>query len=423
MPLVVRRQPSLDLRKAARVARDAAFDYDLDSYPALQESLEQLPSSPRKGRLGRHSLRLSISSPALHHQYLSDEEQPSPLTARDMDSNSGYPEDPADSHSASVDVDADDEADVDLGHIDESAFSDTEATDLSDVEEADGEDVAAPAPQVLTAAALAIAVPILAVGRPQLVTVSSVAPPQKRQTPVDPRPAARIAGSLAIMRRFRAPMSPEITSPQVTISSPLEDNDAASFRTAASSAERYAEGLPDRVDSLTPPGHSHSDSSASESSSSSIAEPEPMTVEPIVHEEPSTHSSEVHDEDHELYYRNIVTSARQVKVSHFHQQPFELPPPPPVRRRNPRTGAATATRSSFIENFDERPTSYADYDPFALQPPTLRGDEAADTASPPASPRLRRWKGMGVGLGMGRLGRKSSRRWGFAGVNVEGVRV
>ena len=435
MPVAVRRQPSLDLRKAARAARDAAFHYDLDSYPSPQDGAgdyyEQL-SPLRKHHRGRHSLRLSMSSPALHYQYQSDEEQPSPTTAGD-DAASGCSDDLPDSCSYQAGIEEEDVQGVQARSI-SPASSDVEAMDTSDEEVDDDEEEYEPSsfPRVLTAAALAVAVPVLAVGRPRLISVSALAPPQRRQVPIDSRPAARVAASLAIMRRFRAPAPKEIASP-AQCASPTPEDDTASFSTAASSSDartRYPASIPDRVDSLTPPEHTHAGSSPSESSSSSIVEADESVVEPAVHDASST--SEVDEQDEgELYFRDVAAATGQIKATHFHQQPF-VPPPEPPRCRGPiSTNASPSTRSSFIENFDaSRPTTYAEYDPFALSPPTLRGN--SDVMTPPESPRLRRWKGVGMSVGLGmsfgpravnKLKRRDSRRWGVTGFSAQGVPV
>ena len=415
MPVLVRRQPSLDLRRSAKI-HDAILHYGRDSWSSVDDFAAL--NSPKRAP-GRHSLRLVTSSPVLHHQYQSDEESASP----EDDAASGCADDlplpeadavshhtaPAEAHNLAHEQ-----------HADASASEYEDDIDISDEEEEDDEEddeaTPVPFPRVIAASALAIAVPILAVGRPRIVSVSALAPPQKSQTAITQRPT-RLAASLAVMRRFRAPAPTEISSPTKSVSHAAEEaeNDAASFTTAASSSNsnQYPASIPDRVDSLTPPELTRPGTAASHgaSSASSLA----GTDERV----PSSKTS-LDEDDMAAAPPHPLTQLTASPASRFQQRPF-MP-----SRRGSSARSSLAESACADDHLDRAPTPtrYADYDPFALEPPTLRAASVAPT--PPESPRFKRWMGMGMGVGLGLGGggrknvlRKGHRRWG--GVGQEGV--
>ena len=433
MPVLVRRQPSLDLRRAAKV-HDAVLHYGRDSWSSVDDFT--VLNSPKRTP-GRHSLRLVTSSPVLHHQYQSDEESASPED--DDDAASGCADDlplpaaPADATPQAATAPAPNVT-LDEANASESEYEDD--IDLSDEDDEDADEEATPLqpfPRVIAASALAIAVPILAVGRPRVVSVSALAPPQKRQTAVTQRPPTRLAASLAAMRRFRAPAPVEIVSPTRSsapapaLAAEEPDNDAASFTTAASSsgpAREDAPSLPDRIDSLTPPDSltrpgTAVSASASSTASDSLAGTDDAAVpssKTSLDEEPSSAAAAVDLAEVTPRPRTQLTAS---PAARFQQRPF-MPSSSSSRRGSASThGSSIAADGAKIEEHRApTPTRYAEYDPFALEPPTLR---AASVASPPESPRFKRWMAGGWGLAGGRRNvlRKGQRRWGAVG--QEGV--
>jgi hypothetical protein len=169
MPVLARRRPSLDIRKAAKAVDAEGFtivDSDMD-FPA--HKLAKLPSRQKV----RGELRVSTSSPILHQQYQSDEEQPSPS--------------PDDYESG------------------QSEYESCEPSDESDYEYDDDTPIALPD---IFSAALAVAVPITPVGKPTIINITTFAPMAKRSIPIS-RPQS---ASFTTFKRVTAPRPTAIRS-------------------------------------------------------------------------------------------------------------------------------------------------------------------------------------------------------------------
>ena len=205
----VRRQPSLDLRKAARLA-ELASKQEIEPF-----SLENDMGSLYRSKLRGHQLRLSTSSPLLFSTYTSDEEQPSPQMDEDTSSLSEY---------ASCDDSLEDDSEFD-----------------GDDEEADYEDNTT----AFFEATVAVVVPMQML-KPSLVDLSVFAPMAARSIPIS-RPES---ASYATFIRVKAPSPTELRSPTHVSS----EKSVPNFSTPIH-----------RNSSLSPPGSLHSGSSPASS--------------------------------------------------------------------------------------------------------------------------------------------------------------
>ena len=323
MPALVRRRPSLDLRKAAKAAEDASkFNSDTflfeDSSSQRSDTemdiprhkLANLPSRQKS----RHQLRLATSSPVLHQQYQSDEEQPSP-TPEDNDGGSEYLSCSEDEY----ETDSEEEFDFD-------------------------EDFDTPIalPVVFVASVEAVAMRIHSVGRPKFVDMPKLAPMAKRTVRIS-RPES---ASFTTMRRFKAP-SP--TTVRASVCEPIfhEPVKPPIARNFSTPIQRSDSSLPSQTFTGSSP-------------SSSL---------------PSLDNDPVSDLDEaDLLIRESDE----------------------IQDRSKTLLAGTEWDLAFETHI---PTTYREYDPFALQPPILIPTEKEYIPHEPETP--------GRGKGWGRLGLKS----------------
>ena len=360
----------MNLRKAAKAAEAATYHYDSDQ-SCYDENVQKADSDmdlpahklnasyfpPRKE--SRRTLRLTTSSPMLHQQYQSDEEQPSPSP---------------NSYTDSYEEDENDRAAADMASDGGSCEADTELDDYTDDEAAaasPSSDSATPRPEptVLTAAALAVAIPILAVGRPRVVSISSLAPMHKRAAPAA-QPGSRLSASYTTLRRFRAPAPTTIrpsTPPRQLTPPHRQDVSPRTSRTTSPSASST-------LSDSSPPSHTHSGSSPASTAPSSAC------------------GDSSFDAEERAAMEEDEGSAPASVLAGTEWDPTVLEAPTPV--------------------------SYAAYDPFALAPPTLGlGKEGKGTSGAAgaegegnAGGRVRRWRGLGLRARV-RPSRKTSTRW------------
>ena len=178
MPLLLRRHPSVDLRKAARLA-ELATKNEIESF-SLEDDMESIYRS--KIYHQQHlPLRLTISSPILSTQYQSDEEQPSPQVEEFEEAGM--------SEYASCESSADDaEDDINFDGDDEEMDF-----EIEDVE------------TILFVSALAIAMPLRSL-KPNLIDISTLAPMAARSIPIS-RPQS---ASYTTFTRVKAPAPREV---------------------------------------------------------------------------------------------------------------------------------------------------------------------------------------------------------------------
>ena len=318
MPSLTRRKPSLGLHRASTTTEHAALKVEpgfyLDNHPSYHCPTEsEIDLSARKpSALPRHKLRLATSSPILHQLYQSDEEQPSPSADEFTDSN--------DEASGS-------------GSASDGAESVDGRDEMEDFE--DSFDTPRALPITITPSALAVAVPVLAFGRPKMITISKLAPMAKSITPII-RPQS---ASYTTIRKFKAPLPTPIRT-------------SAVFEEELKAPHKYSAPYPpQRADSLTPPSYTYSGSSPSSSSNSSFME-----------------------EDQELDEAELL-----IRESDEIQN---------------RSNSVLAGTEWEVDLEAPTPTSYAEYDPFALSPPTLvKSKEYAEVSTPT---RTKRWKTFGL---------------------------
>ena len=229
MPVLVRRRPSLDLRKAAKASEDASkfnpdsFSFEDSDQQRSEDDMDlpkhKLAKLPSRQKL-RGPLRLATSSPVLHQQYQSDEEQPSPT-----------PEDAADgSEYMSCYISSEEEYETDPEE--EFDFEDDFDTPL--------------ALPVIFAAAKAVAMSIQVVGRPCVVSVTALAPMAKRTVPLS-RPES---ASYTTLRRVKAP------SPTAVRTSFYETTKRTSTRNFSTPLQRSDSGVPSQTYSGLSPSSS-----------------------------------------------------------------------------------------------------------------------------------------------------------------------
>lgn len=217
MPLSLRRHPSVDLRKAARLA-ELATKNEIESF-SLGEDMESIYKS--KIYHQQQPLRLTTSSPILSNQYQSDEEQPSPQVEEfDEPSLSEY---------ASCESSADEAEDVDFDGDDEEV--DFEIEDVG---------------TTLFVSALAIAMPMRSF-KPSLIDISILAPMAQRSIPIS-RPQS---ASYTTLTRVKAPSPREV---RISIYGSSPERPVRNFSTP----------LP-RAHSLSPPESLHSGTSPASS--------------------------------------------------------------------------------------------------------------------------------------------------------------
>ena len=314
MPSLSRHKPSLGLHRAVTATEQTGLKIEHDQYlydndqPSTDSEMD-LPAQKTGSLPPRHKLRLATSSPILHQLYQSDEEQPSPSADEFTDSN----DEASRSESAS-----------------DGGESNVEEDDM-DFE--DDFDTPRALPVTITPSALAVAVPVLAYGRPTVITISKLAPMAKRITPII-RPQS---ASYTTIRKFKAPL-------------PTPVRTSAAFDQDLKVPQKPSP--PERTDSLSPPSsYTSSRSSPSFSSNSSFTEEEQEL-----------------DEADLLIRESDEIQSRSQSVLAGTEWDVGLEAP--------------------------TPTSYAEYDPFALSPPTLvKSKEYVEVSTPT---RTKRWRTFGM---------------------------
>ena len=299
MPVLIRRRPSLDLRKAAREAEQAA-KFDFDSF-AVEDGRHQqsefdmdfpvhkLANLPSRQK-ARGELRLTTSSPVLHQQYQSDEEQPSPSPD-----------------------------DYESGHSEyESCGSEEEYEEDDEDEFEEDFDTPRALPVTFVAPALAIAMPIKSLGKPNVVSISAIAPMAKRTIPIS-RPQS---ASYTTVQKVKAPV------PTIVRTSIYRDSMYSDHR--PSFPRNFSTPLMQRSDSLTPPSQTSGSSLSTSPSNSSLASSEADEGELLIRE-----SNEIQDRS-----KNILAGTEW-----------------------------------DMNLYSPTPTNYAAYDPFALNQPMLVKDK------------------------------------------------
>lgn len=370
----------MDLRKAAaQAAQPTTYHYDSEQscyddqaqksdsdmdYPMHKLTTTCFP--PRKE--SRRTLRLTTSSPVLHQQYQSDEEQPSPSPNSYTDSY----EEGEEGEEVGIDAVSDSgscEADTELDD-----YTDDETSATSSPSEFP---TPRPEPSIITAAALAVAIPILAVGRPRIVSISSLAPMHKRATPVV-QSGSRLSASSTTLRRFRAPVPTIIrpsTPPRQLANQQQQDASLPTGRTASPSTSST-------LSESAPPSHTHSGSSPASSAPSSVCD-------------------DTSDAEHE----NHNSSSSSNDNNNTSSSLLVLRDSANVRARSAAVLAGTEWDPAVLEA--PTPVSYAAYDPFALAPPTLglgkgmkevgnAGDVRLGEGRVGRVGRVTRWKGLGL---------------------------
>lgn len=268
-----------------------------------RQKLSNLPSRHKS----RRELRLATSSPVLHQQYQSDEEQPSP-TPDDGDNGSEY---------LSCEV---------------SSEEDFETHSEDDLDFDEDFDARIALPVIFVAAAEAVAMPIRAVGRPNMVSISTLAPMQKRTLPIS-RPES---ASFTILRRFKAPLP---TTLRGTVYQPVEPVRPVMTRNFSTPIQRSEYNVP---------SHSYSGSSPSSSLSSLSSGP----------------TSDVEEADLLIRESNEIQDRS-------------------------RTLLAGTEWDLALES--QTPTTYEEYDPFALRPPTLITAKPYRFPEPETPGKARAW--------------------------------
>ena len=329
MPVLVRRRPSLDLRKAAKASEDAprfnpdSFSFE-DTSSQRSDSEMDLPKHKLAHLPSRHKargqLRLATSSPVLHQQYQSDEEQPSPTP--DADDGSDY-----------MSCEASSEEDFEASSEDDFDFEDDFDTPI--------------ALPVVYVAAEAVAMPIRAVGRPNVVNIATLAPMAKRTVPLS-RPES---ASFTTLRRVKVP------SPTIVRASVYEPTKPAFTRNFSTPLQRSDSGVPSQTYSGSSP-------------SSSI---------------PSLASEPVLDLDEaDLLIRESDE----------------------IQNRSINLLAGTEWDLAL----DRRETkTYDNYDPFALRPPTLSTPRTFLWNEPETPGKSKAWSRLGLKSRFMAAGRKVSR--------------
>ncbi|MCJ1328905.1 hypothetical protein MMC10_005582 [Thelotrema lepadinum] len=323
MPALVRRRPSLDLRKAAKAAEDAS-KFNSDSFlledsssqhsdPEMDIPRHKLANLPSRQK-SRHQLRLATSSPVLHQQYQSDEEQPSP-TPDDIDGGSEY-----------------------LSCSEEEYETDSE----EDFDFDEDFDTPIALPVVFVASVEAIAMSIHLVGPPKFVDMPKLAPMAKRTV----RIARPESASFTTLRRFKAP-SP--TTVRASFCEPV-------FREAIKPPMTRNFSTPLQRSDASLPSQTFSGSSPSSSLPS-------LDNDPI---------SDLDEAD------LLIRESDEIMD---------------------RSKALLAGTEWDLALESHIPTTYREYDPFALQPPVLIPTEKEYIPNDPETP--------GKGKGWGRLGFKS----------------
>ena len=325
MPALVRRRPSLDLRRAAKAAEDVS-KFNSDSFSFEDSSSQRSDSEmdlPRhklanlpSRQKSRHELKLATSSPVLHQQYQSDEEQPSPV-----------PED--------VD-DGDGESEY-LSYSEE----DYETESEEDFDFEDDFDTPIALPVVYVAAVEAVAMPIHSVGRPRFVDLPKLAPVAKRTVPIS-RPES---ASFTTMRRFKAPAP---TTVRASVIEPL-----------------FEPVKPVLTRNFSTPLQRHESESSAPSQTYSGSSPSSSI--------PSLTSDRISDMDEADL---LIRESDEIQE----------------RSRNILAGTEwdTALESQI-------PTSYEEYDPFALQPPTLAPSQKEYPLYEPQTPsKTKAWSRLGL---------------------------
>lgn len=234
MPLALRRRPSLDLRKASRLA-ELATKNEIESF-SFEEDMESIYKSKIHHHQHQHQhsqLRLTTSSPILSNQYQSDEEQASPQVEEfDESGLSEY---------ASCDSSADEADDLDFDGDDEDIEFEVEDLDTTFI-----------------VSTLAIAVPLRSF-KPILVNISILAPMAQRSIPIS-RPQS---ASYATFKRLNVPLPIEV---RTSIHEPTPERPIRNFSTPLSRS-RSSSPPAKALDSETSPA-----SSCQSSSNASIDE-------------------------------------------------------------------------------------------------------------------------------------------------------
>ena len=350
MPVINRRQHSGDLRSTALNAGGSTHvrTSSTDSIPS-QKTAYWIPSSTIPEPTNKPSLttlRLR-TSPSLHDRYQSSEEEASP-SPDDYTSNTdsegslsrASPEvpEPA-SRKASVSSSA-------ASSTYEDAEPELEADTFSDSDE----EVDEPLPITFSAAALAIAIPLHYAGRPKLISISALAPMQKRKRPL---PASGM--TLHPNRRF----NPTFT--QVELSAKSSYSSIVDLTT--SPAPTIAVKGKGRAYQTRSPHYNRS------SNQTSIVTPKRTDSLPkhdlqspatwLPSDEMSLSESE---EAESLLHPTFTHPFDAGEEIHFPSEDLDL-----------------SLNGGFGNLTSPTPTSYADYDPYALAPPRL-SRESSDTS-------------------------------------------
>ena len=166
MPVVTRRQhvmaSTADSPRTSTDSDSSAKEHIWvveEDYEKPQKEMD-FPSAKLGGKMPRHELRINTYSKSeLHDRYLSSEEEPSPSPSSNYDSDSVQSEEELKHKSSSNKLFAD---------------NDEQPLDLSTVE------------SFGVAGEVAVAIPIVACGRPKLVDITNLAPMQKRRRTIKP---------------------------------------------------------------------------------------------------------------------------------------------------------------------------------------------------------------------------------------------
>lgn len=315
------------------------------------------PSAKLADKLSRSNLRIDPYAKAdLHDRYLSSEEEASPS--------------PDDEHASGKQADSD-ENDVEGENADDSSQSHKKSrTSSIQTCESDKENAIIDLFAISTPS-LAIAVPILAVGRPKLIDVTNLAPMHKRK-----RSSPSYFSSIS--------SSPNNTNSTST-SKPLYPTHRHSSNSTTHTLARHPT-----------PEHSALDSF-----------PTPTPLRTTAPATPYHH----HHHHHSLggSSSSNSTSLKRHDSVRLHQPDTWLPPSPTSTSSD---DYDDAPQDHYFPDLDVRPTpSYHDYDPYSLDPPRLvptrqeglvRGGEGGGG-----------WRGVARGLSLGR-------RVGGVGVGVGG---
>lgn len=316
------------------------------------------PSAKLADKLSRSNLRIDPYAKAdLHDRYLSSEEEASPSPEDELGSSKQ-------AHSDDDDVEEDEnEQDHSQSHK-KSRTSSIQTCD-SDKENAIIDLFATSTPS------LAIAVPILAVGRPKLIDITNLAPMHKRKRST-PSYFSSISSS-----------SSSNKTNGNSASKPLHPTHRHSSNSSTHTLARHPTPEHSALDSF--PTHTHTHTPARTT---------PTAAAPYHHQHHDRTSST------STSASNSSPLKRRDSIR-LHQPATWLPPSPTTGSPND-DDDNDAAQDHYFPDLDVRPTpSYHDYDPYSLDPPRLvprrpeglgRGVEGGGGG----------WRGMARGLNLGR---------------------